>query len=180
MGGLAAGLLRDAVEALDDADEERAVKSAKADARLDAEYKVALRNIHATLVSDTDLIEVAADLVIVIKALERGRPSRIPMVRAKWWGEGLREQYGARLNALERYPGDTAMIWVDPLDVGVVYLLLGKDAVRLLVLVLGNGEQHGGHRGELGEDSLEELGGPLRRAAEAHRDGVLLPRAGGQ
>ncbi|MGD8976201.1 MAG: phosphate signaling complex protein PhoU [Gammaproteobacteria bacterium] len=71
MGGLAAGLLRDAVEALDDADEEKAVKSAKADARLDAEYKVALRNIHATLVSDPEMIEVAADLVIVIKALER-------------------------------------------------------------------------------------------------------------
>ena len=51
----------------------------------------------------------------VIKALERGRPSRVPMVRAKWWGEGLREQYGARLKELERYPEDTAMIWIDPL-----------------------------------------------------------------
>ena len=27
-----------------------------------------------------------------IKALERGRPSRIPLVRAKWWGEGLYER----------------------------------------------------------------------------------------
>ena len=51
----------------------------------------------------------------VIKALERGRPSRVPMVRAKWWGEGLREQYGARLKELEGYPEDTAMIWIDPL-----------------------------------------------------------------
>jgi uroporphyrinogen decarboxylase len=53
----------------------------------------------------------------VIKALERGCPSRIPLVRAKWWGEGLREQYGERLDAFERYPEDTAMIWVEPLDV---------------------------------------------------------------
>jgi uroporphyrinogen decarboxylase len=52
----------------------------------------------------------------VIKALERGRPSRIPLVRAKWWGEGLREQYGERLDAFDRYPEDTAMIWVEPLD----------------------------------------------------------------
>jgi hypothetical protein len=40
------------------------------------------------------------------------------MVRAKWWGEGLREQYGARLNELEQYPEDTAMIWLSPLDIG--------------------------------------------------------------
>lgn len=28
------------------------------------------------------------------------------MVRAKWWGEGLREQYGVRLDELNRYPED--------------------------------------------------------------------------
>ena len=32
----------------------------------------------------------------VVKALERRGPSRIPLIRAKWWGEGLEEQYGAR------------------------------------------------------------------------------------
>ena len=53
----------------------------------------------------------------VIKALERGCPSRIPLVRAKWWGEGLREQYGDRLQELDRYPEDTAMLWVQPFDV---------------------------------------------------------------
>jgi uroporphyrinogen decarboxylase len=52
----------------------------------------------------------------VIKALERERPSRIPLIRAKWWGEGLYEQYGERLRAFDRYPEDTAMIWVEPLD----------------------------------------------------------------
>jgi len=68
---LAAGLLKEAVEALDDADEEKAVAAAQADARLDAEYKIALRDIHKALVAKPALIEVAADLVIVIKALER-------------------------------------------------------------------------------------------------------------
>jgi uroporphyrinogen decarboxylase len=58
----------------------------------------------------------------VIKALERGRPSRIPLIRAKWWGEGLYEQYGERLRAFDRYPEDTAMIWVEPLDVSAMAL----------------------------------------------------------
>lgn len=52
----------------------------------------------------------------VIKAVERRRPSRIPLVRARWWGEGLREQYGERLTALERYPEDTEMIWCTPVE----------------------------------------------------------------
>jgi uroporphyrinogen decarboxylase len=53
----------------------------------------------------------------VIKAVERRQPTRIPLIRAKWWGEGLREQYGARLNHFDRYPEDTGMVWVNPLDV---------------------------------------------------------------
>jgi len=39
----------------------------------------------------------------VIKAVERKKPLRIPLVRARWWGEGLNEQYGARLQELHRY-----------------------------------------------------------------------------
>ncbi len=46
----------------------------------------------------------------VIKAVERKSPSRIPMVRAKWWGEGLEEQYGGRLTELEHYPDD--VVWL--------------------------------------------------------------------
>jgi uroporphyrinogen decarboxylase len=53
----------------------------------------------------------------VVKALERGCPARIPLVRAKWWGEGLVEQYGDRLREFDVYPEDTAMVWVQPLDV---------------------------------------------------------------
>jgi len=53
----------------------------------------------------------------VIKALERGRPSRIPLIRAKWWGEGLHEQYGERLHEFDRYPEDAIMLWIWPLDI---------------------------------------------------------------
>ena len=71
MAALAARLLKDVVEALDDADAERAVRVAKADAELDVEYKSALRLIHRRLVDDPAIMEHAADLVVVIKALER-------------------------------------------------------------------------------------------------------------
>ena len=40
------------------------------------------------------------------------RPPRIPLVRAKWWGEGLKEQYGTRLEELERYPEDVAWLFI--------------------------------------------------------------------
>ena len=49
----------------------------------------------------------------VINAVERKYPSRIPLVQAKWWGEGLWDQYGERLKALNRYPED--VVWL-PLD----------------------------------------------------------------
>ena len=52
----------------------------------------------------------------VIKAVERRRPARIPCIRTKWWGEGLVEQYGARLDEFDRYPEDFVMLEIDPLD----------------------------------------------------------------
>lgn len=58
----------------------------------------------------------------VIKALERRDPVRVPLVRAKWWGEGLREQYGERLRAFDRYPEDVVQLWLDPLDYGAMGL----------------------------------------------------------
>jgi len=48
----------------------------------------------------------------VIKALERKRPARVPLVMAKWWGEGLYEQYGERLREFDRYPDDAVIVWV--------------------------------------------------------------------
>ena len=52
----------------------------------------------------------------VIKAVERKHPVRIPLVFARWWGEGLVEQYGERLKALERYPEDAVVVLIEPLD----------------------------------------------------------------
>jgi uroporphyrinogen decarboxylase len=49
----------------------------------------------------------------VIKAVERRNPLRVPMVQARWWGEGLVEQYGERLKDLERYPEDVEFLWLD-------------------------------------------------------------------
>lgn len=53
----------------------------------------------------------------VVKAVERRGPSRIPLAFARWWGEGLVQQYGARLDELQRYPEDIRMLWVTPYDV---------------------------------------------------------------
>jgi uroporphyrinogen decarboxylase len=58
----------------------------------------------------------------VIKAVERRYPCRIPLVRARWWGEGLADQYGERLREFNRYPEDTVTIWVKPLDIGAMRL----------------------------------------------------------
>ena len=52
--------------------------------------------------------------VEVIKAIERQNPNRVPMVRAKWWGEGLEEQYGSRLEEFDRYPEDVQDLWLEP------------------------------------------------------------------
>ena len=55
----------------------------------------------------------------VVKAVERKNPSRIPLVNAKWWGEGLHEQYGERLKELDRYPEDVVWLWMgNPVDPG--------------------------------------------------------------
>jgi len=54
----------------------------------------------------------------VARAVERRRPSRIPLVMAKWWGEGLGDQYGERLREFDRYPEDVAMMMISPLDIG--------------------------------------------------------------
>lgn len=53
----------------------------------------------------------------IINAIERrGRPSRIPFVQAKWWGEGLAEQYGDQLRHFDQYPDDVALLWIQPVD----------------------------------------------------------------
>jgi uroporphyrinogen decarboxylase len=58
----------------------------------------------------------------VIKAVERRGPERPPLVMAKWWGEGLHEQYGDRLDEFDKYPHDVEHIMLSPLDVGQMNL----------------------------------------------------------
>lgn len=49
----------------------------------------------------------------VINAVERRNPSRVPLIQAKWWGEGLQEQYGARLREFDRIPDDVAFLLIE-------------------------------------------------------------------
>lgn len=51
----------------------------------------------------------------VVKAIERRHPARIPLVFARWWGEGLVDQYGERLLPLETYPEDAVTTLIDPI-----------------------------------------------------------------
>jgi len=53
----------------------------------------------------------------VVKAVERRAPARVPMIMAKWWGEGLHEQYGERLAEFDRYPADADLIMIPSFDV---------------------------------------------------------------
>ena len=48
----------------------------------------------------------------IVKAIEKKRPSRIPLIHAKDWGEGLVEQYGDRLNRFDKYPEDAECIMI--------------------------------------------------------------------
>jgi uroporphyrinogen decarboxylase len=49
----------------------------------------------------------------VIKAIERKNPCRIPLIRAKWWGEGLADLHGDALRRFDPYPDDVVLtlIW---------------------------------------------------------------------
>ena len=53
----------------------------------------------------------------VIAAVEGTSPTRIPLVRAKWWGEGLNDQYGKQLDQFDRIPEDVTHLWIpNPVD----------------------------------------------------------------
>jgi len=58
----------------------------------------------------------------VIKAVERRKPLRIPLVFAKWWGEGLGDQYGERLKEFDRIPEDVCCIYIPKFDVNAMGL----------------------------------------------------------
>lgn len=50
----------------------------------------------------------------VIKAIERRGPARVPLVRTKWWGEGLVETHGRQLQRFDRYPEDADILFIEP------------------------------------------------------------------
>ena len=52
----------------------------------------------------------------VIAALDRTGPARIPLVRTKWWGEGLEERYGEELDQFDGYPEDAMVLFLDPVQ----------------------------------------------------------------
>ncbi len=58
----------------------------------------------------------------VVKAVERRGPARVPLVMAKWWGEGLGDQYGEQLSRFDRIPTDAAMAMRTPLNPGQMEL----------------------------------------------------------
>jgi uroporphyrinogen decarboxylase len=51
----------------------------------------------------------------VIKAVERKFPQRIPLIQAKWWGEGFVERHGEALGCFDRIPEDAAFTWIEPI-----------------------------------------------------------------
>lgn len=53
----------------------------------------------------------------VVAAVEGAGPPRIPLVRARWWGEGLLEEYGEELARFDRVPEDAVqLMMVNPVD----------------------------------------------------------------
>ena len=51
----------------------------------------------------------------VVKALERRNPARIPLLRTKWWGEGLADRYGDQLDRFDPYPEDATILFIEPI-----------------------------------------------------------------
>lgn len=67
----AEGSLENALQALRDHDENLAISVAEGDKLLDLEYKDALRALHESVLSKPALLPVAAEAVLIIKAVER-------------------------------------------------------------------------------------------------------------
>jgi uroporphyrinogen decarboxylase len=64
----------------------------------------------------------------VIKAIEHKGPVRVPASMVRWWGEGLGDQYGDRLQEFDKYPDDCVRLWVpqpgiEPRDDGYYWRL---------------------------------------------------------
>ncbi len=110
----------------------------------------------------------------VIKAIERRKPIRIPLVQARWWGEGLQEQHGKRLLALEHYPEDAAFLWMDLSNYSTWNLPwkikdYGAHDARCVLESWDQLDEFIAHMPDPEKDSrFEDL---KRQAEQAHRDG---------
>ena len=96
----------------------------------------------------------------VKRAVERSGEGRVPVMMAKWWGEGLRERYGNEIRELDHlYPDDVCMLWYqDP----------GHD-----VSYTSNPEYRFGHRHDY-QDAERHLYFPLYKefASYVHKKGM--------
>jgi uroporphyrinogen decarboxylase len=110
----------------------------------------------------------------VIKAIDRHRPVRIPLVQAQWVGEGLEEYYGKRLQELACYPEDAAFLWLDLSNYSTWNLPWGiKDAgahdARYVLEDWGRLDEFIAHLPDPEKDTRFE---DLRiKAEQAHREG---------
>ncbi len=52
----------------------------------------------------------------VRRAVERRHPARIPLVMAKWWGEGFEALHGKALERFDKYPQDAVLALIEPFD----------------------------------------------------------------
>lgn len=71
MAAAAEKSLVDVLRAIREQDENLAIQVAERDKLLDIEYKAALRSVHEGVVSTPSLLPVAAEAVLIIKAIER-------------------------------------------------------------------------------------------------------------
>jgi phosphate transport system protein len=71
MADLTTGMLRDAVRALDESDEDRAQRVCTRDSELDAEFAAALRQLMTLAMQDQRFFSATIDTVFALKGLER-------------------------------------------------------------------------------------------------------------
>ncbi|MBN2047842.1 MAG: hypothetical protein JW750_08380 [Anaerolineaceae bacterium] len=104
----------------------------------------------------------------VIKAVERKSPVRIPLVQARWWGEGLVEQYGDRLKQFDQYPEDAAFAWINPLiyeEMGLSWDL-AQSATHDSAHALNNWDQLDEFIGKLPDPAKDTRFDALQKIAE--------------
>ncbi len=114
----------------------------------------------------------------VVAAVEGGNPRRIPLVRAKSWGEGLVEQYGDELKRFDRIPEDVVHLFIgNPVDPSKMNLSWEwrQDGAHDSRAVIDDWSKLDEFLDKLPDPATEVDWDPLERAAEAaHSEGRYL------